>query len=114
MCDVVRPLGKKSMGSVWMHRFGARDTAVKWISLADDPAASLHGICAGGGYSKAQKLAMLLREVAALHQLNHPHIVALLGITVVDRLGHELRAALTQPLSHLQAQVRADLHLCTE
>ena len=35
--NAVKPLGRKSMGTVWMHHFGSELAAVKWITLDDDP-----------------------------------------------------------------------------
>lgn len=92
VCDVIKQLGKKSLGSVWMHSFGLMSTAVKWITLKDDP-----GWDKGrGGYSRDQKLAMLLREIQSMKQLNHPNIVGMLGVTMLNVTSEEgqLQAAL--------------------
>jgi hypothetical protein len=75
--NAVRPLGKKSMGTVWMHHFGAEVAAVKWITLDDDPPHT-------AGYTAKQKESMMIREVEAMTVLRHPNIVALLGITSMD------------------------------
>jgi hypothetical protein len=72
----IRPLGKKSLGSVWMHHLGAEFVAVKWITIVDDTP--------GRGYSASQKQSMLIREVEAMMLLKHPNIVRLLGITTMD------------------------------
>lgn len=73
----VQPLGRKSMGTVWMHHLGADLVAVKWVTLADDPPHS-------AGYTARQKEGMMLREIEATHMLQHPHIVSLLGVTRLD------------------------------
>lgn len=70
----IQPLGRKSMGTVWMHHLGADHVAVKWITLEDDEPHS-------GGYTAKQKEGMMLREIEATNLLQHPHIVALLGVT---------------------------------
>eukprot|EP00892_Ulva_mutabilis_P003035 jgi/Ulvmu1/12732/UM095_0037.1 len=71
----IKPLGKKSLGSVWMHHLGWELVAVKWITIEDDPM--------GRGYTAAQKQSMLIREVEAMMRLQHPAIVRLLGITTM-------------------------------
>lgn len=71
----IKPLGKKSLGSVWMHHLGRELVAVKWITIEDD--------APGRGYTAAQKQGMLIREVEAMMRLQHPNIVRLLGITTM-------------------------------
>jgi len=112
VCDVVRQLGKKSLGSVWMHKFGAAFTAVKWIDLAHEPAPASPGLAVASPYSQQEKLLMLLREVHALQKLNHPNIVRLLGVTMSDRMGQELWRALTKhsSASAQGASVRSSEH----
>jgi hypothetical protein len=75
--NAVKPLGKKSMGTVWMHHFGADVAAVKWITLDDDPPNT-------AGYSAAQKEGMMIREIEAMIHLKHPNIVQLLGVTRME------------------------------
>ena len=71
----IKPLGKKSLGSVWMHHLGRELVAVKWITIEDDPP--------GRGYTAAQKQSMLIREVEAMMRLKHAAIVQLLGTTTM-------------------------------
>lgn len=71
----IKPLGKKSLGSVWMHHLGRELVAVKWITIEDDPGRA--------GYTAVQKQGMLIREVEAMMRLHHPNIVCLLGITTM-------------------------------
>jgi hypothetical protein len=78
--NAVKPLGRKSMGTVWMHHFGSELAAVKWITLDDDPPHT-------AGYTAKQKESMMLREVEAMTVLKHPNIVTLLGITSMDTPG---------------------------
>jgi hypothetical protein len=75
--NAVKPLGKKSMGSVWMHHFGADVAAVKWITLEDDPPNT-------AGYTAAQKEGMMIREIEAMLHVKHPNIVQLLGVTRME------------------------------
>lgn len=94
--NAVKPLGKKSMGTVWMHHFGAELAAVKWIPLEDDPPHT-------AGYTAKQKESMMLREVEAMTVLRHPNIVTLLGITSMDTPA-EVRAARRQQQSALETE----------
>ena len=73
--SAVKPLGKKSLGSVWMHHLGRELVAVKWITIEDD--------VPGRGYTAVQKQSMLIREVEAMMRLQHPNIVRLLGVTTM-------------------------------
>jgi serine/threonine protein kinase len=72
--NAVKPLGQKSMGTVWMHHFGDELAAVKWITLDDDPPNS-------AGYTAKQKESMMIREIDSMSLLKHPNIVSLLGVT---------------------------------
>ena len=88
--NAIKPLGKKSLGTVWMHHFGPDLAAVKWITLDDDPP----GV---SGYTAKQKQGIVLREVESMTVLQHPNIVKLLGVTSMDtpaqqRTSHTRRA----------------------
>lgn len=111
ICDVVRQLGKSSMGSVWMHRFGNKMTAVKWITVEDDPGWDRR-LRSSSKYSRDQKMTMLLREIATLKRLQHPNIVVLLGVTMFDVTAADgrLRSALQKSQHSL---VRIETHGCT-
>jgi hypothetical protein len=73
--SAIKPLGSKSLGSVWMHHLGAEYVAVKWVKIEDDPL--------NRGYTAAQKQSMVIHEVEALLSLKHPNIVQFLGIATM-------------------------------
>ena len=73
--SAIKPLGCKSLGSVWMHHLGAEYVAVKWVKIEDDPL--------NRGYTALQKQNMVIHEVEALLSLKHPNIVQFLGIATM-------------------------------
>lgn len=73
--SAIKPLGCKSLGSVWMHHLGAEYVAVKWVKIEDQPL--------NRGYTAAQKQNMVIHEVEALLRLKHPNIVQFLGVTTM-------------------------------